>query len=608
MDILFHHLMKALGWSIFHSLWQGAAIYGFLFLLFLALPKRSARLKHNLSFGGLFLMLLAFGISFYRNFDLPLNNSEKVLLQQLTTHNPWTEQALLTPPSLIKAETWFPLICGLYLAGIAIQFVVLSIGYRRLRLYKTTGLQTVPTAWQEVFQDTLNQLNIGRRVHFFLSEKVNVPLVIGYFKPVILFPLALATQLDIRHVEAILIHELSHIRRNDYLFNLIKTTIETLLFFNPFMWLTSRFIQIEREHACDDIVVEHTDAPLQYAHALLQLELLKHNTQPAFALAATGETNQHLYQRIKRITNMKTSYINAKQQLLLAALTLTTLISLAWISPQHATDKKADQKRPASPISLSKLAFDFKPLQMTLKADTDTTKKKKASKSTIHFRDGKGQLRTYTSIDEVPDSTRRLIFKTQHMADSMAAHFKYDTKNWEAHAAKMQEQAAAMQKKFESKEWKDHIAKVQELAVAMQKKFDSPEWKDHISKMQEQAVAMQKKFDSPEWKDHIAKMQEQAIAMQKKFDSPEWKDKVAKMQEQAIAMQKKFDSPEWKDKMAKIQEQALAMQKKFDSPEWKAKIKEMETLYDSPEYQELRKKFDKDVESLKKQKGLKNEQ
>ena len=159
---------------------------------------------------------------------------------------------------------------------------------------------------------------------------MNVPLVIGYFKPVVLFPIALATQLELNQVEAILIHELSHIRRNDYALNLMKTVIETLLFFNPFVWLAGKFISIEREHACDDLVIKHTGTPLTYAHALLKLELLKDKEAPTLSLAATG-TNQYLYQRIKRITNMKTTYINAKQQLVIFALTLSTVLSLAWM-------------------------------------------------------------------------------------------------------------------------------------------------------------------------------------------------------------------------------------------------------------------------------------
>jgi len=598
MEAMVNNLIKALGWSIFHSLWQSAAVYGLLFLIFLALPKLNAKLKHNLSFGALVLMLGTFCFTFYSIFELPLNAAEKKILSNIFINSQFSDHNLTNSFGFIKAESWFPVICTLYLAGIAIQLMVLVFGYQRLKVFKRSGVSVVPAQWNKVFLVTLSRLKIRREVKFFLSEKVNVPLVIGYFKPVVLFPLALATQLDVKHVEAILIHELSHIRRNDYLLNLIKTTIETLLFFNPFIWLTGRFIRIEREHACDDLVVKHTGAPLNYAHALLRLELLKDKYSPALSMAATG-SNQYLYQRIKRITNMKTTYINAKQQLMIFALTLTTLLSLAWINPPKATAKKAKN------LATVKIApGEYKSLQITAKADTDTTKKKKNHKITIT--DDKGNTRTYTSIQELPDSLRRVILKSQRFGDSISAY--YNSKEWKDKMAAIQENALALQKKFESKEWKEQTEKMQEHAKEMQKKFESKEWKEQMAKMQQNAAEMQKKFESKEWKEQIEKMQKNSLELQKKFESKEWKDQMAKIQENALAMVKKFNSKEWKEQMEKIQKNSLELEKKFNSSEWKAKIEEMRKLQKTPEYQELKKKFDKDVEDLKKQKGLKQDE
>lgn len=76
--------------------------------------------------------------------------------------------------------------------------------------------------------------------------------------------------MDLQQVEAILLHELAHIKRNDYLYNLVNVVIETLLFFNPFVWLLTKHIQTEREHACDDVVVTHISSPITYAQALFR--------------------------------------------------------------------------------------------------------------------------------------------------------------------------------------------------------------------------------------------------------------------------------------------------------------------------------------------------
>ncbi|MGF1924905.1 MAG: M56 family metallopeptidase, partial [Bacteroidia bacterium] len=441
---------------------------------------------------------------------------------------------------------------------------------------------------------------ISKPVNFLLSSKVNVPLVVGYFKPVVLFPIALANQLEIKQVEAILIHELSHIRRNDYILNLLKTVIETLMFFNPFIWLTGKFIRIEREHACDDLVVKHTGTPLAYAHALLKLEILKDKQAPALSLAATG-TNQYLYQRIKRITNMKTTYISAKQQLVIIALTLSTIASLAWISPGESTVKKAKDL-----TTIIKPATEFRnsSKKIVVKSDTDTTKKKRIFKSTITITDGKGNTKTYNSIKDIPDSLRGVVIRNQFIGDSISKF--YNSKEWKDKMAKLQQNALDIQKKYESKEWKDNMAKLQQNALEIQKKYDSKEWKENIAKIEQNALEVQKKFESKEWKDNMAKIQQNALEIQKKFESKEWKDNMAKIQQNALEIQKKFESKEWKDNIAKIQQNALEIEKKYNSPEWKQKIEELKKLHDTPEYRELKKKFDKDLEELKKQKGINN--
>jgi len=551
MEATVNNLIKALGWSIFHSLWQGALIYIILFAVLFAIPKLSSKLKHNLAFGSLLLMFASFCFTFYTTFEFPSSHAQEATVASLINTSNIQNLVTLNPQPFLETELWFPVITLCYLIGITIQLLVLVSGYQKLKALKKSTTAAIPAEWNRLFEDILVQLKINKPVKFFLSSKVNVPLVIGYFKPVVLFPIALATQLELNQVEAILVHELSHIRRNDYALNLIKTCIETLLFFNPFIWLAGKFIRIEREHACDDLVVKHTGTPLTYAHALLKLELLKDKQAPVLSLAATG-TNQHLYQRIKRITNMKTTYINAKQQLIILALSLSTIVSVAWMNPKKAAVKKAKDL-----TSIPTPAKEIKNIsnQIVLKADTDTTKKKKKTTMKYTITDEKGNTKTYNSVNELPDSLKATIFKSKFLSDSLLSFYN-------------------------SKEWKDNMAKVQENAIAMTKKFESKEWKDQMAKVQENAIAMTKQFESKEWKDQMAKVQENAAAIAKQFNSKEWHNNVIKMQLDA---------------------------KKYNSPEWKQKVEDLKKLQDSPEYKELKKKFDKDLEDLKKQKGIKED-
>ena len=323
MEALVNNIIKATGWSIFHSLWQGAFLYGLLVLIFIMVPKLSARVKHDMAYGAICLMFIGFCGTFFSVFTWPPLST---VTQSLSLSN--------VIPSTVNYQTehYFPLLVGLYVTGLLLQLAILSTGYYKILKLKHSLKLAVPTEWQLLFQDMVKELKIKKNIGFYLSHQVNVPLVIGFIKPVVLFPVAFATQLNLIHVEAILIHELGHIRRNDYLLNIIKTAMETILFFNPFTWLCSSLIEREREHACDDLVVHKTNTPLTYAHALLQIELLKEKETPVFSMAAGGN-NHHLYQRIKRITDMKTTYSTAKQQLFAIGITIATLVSLAWVNP-----------------------------------------------------------------------------------------------------------------------------------------------------------------------------------------------------------------------------------------------------------------------------------
>ena len=571
MEAILNNLVKAIGWSILHSLWQGAIIYAVLFILLMAWPKMSARLKHNLAFGSLFLIFASFCFTFFSIFELPVAAGatiKSIELNQIAYQN----LAQFGDSFNLKTEAYFPVVVSVYAVGIAFQLIILSSGYFKLKKLKQASTLSIPETWNTIFEATLAQLKINKTVKFYLSTKVNVPLVIGFFKPVVLFPFALATQLDLKQVEAILIHELSHVRRNDYLINLVKTCIETLLFFNPFVWLTTKFIHIEREHACDDLVVNFTGTPLTYAHALLKLELLKDKQTPALSMAATG-TNQHLYQRIKRITDMKTNYMNAKQQFFILTLTIATVVSLAWINPNKKAAKQA-KKIESSIVSVKITPVEAKTLKghLVMKSDTDSTKKKTV-RITVRSNDGKDI--TYTSYEDMPDSVRKRI--------------------------------EAIEKKFSSPEWKEKMAKIELNAKEIEKKFNSPEWKDKMAKIELNAQEIEKKFNSPEWKDKMAKVELNAKELEKKFNSPEWKDKMAKIELNAKEIEKKFNSPEWKNKMADIEKRGAELEKKFNSPEWKEKVEEMRKLQESPEYKELRKKYENEVEELKKKKGIKSD-
>ncbi|WP_145860438.1 M56 family metallopeptidase [Pedobacter suwonensis] len=557
METLLQQFIKAFGWSILNSLWQSAIIYGILFIIMLGIPKLAAKHKHNLAFGAIILMFMGFGYNFIHYLMSHAHTHASAIKAQDIQVYQYLNN--LPPTFSSKAEQYFPTVVIFYTIGIVLQLFVIIKGYRQLSKLKKESLSAIPDSWKVIFDHVTARLKINKAIQFHISSIVNVPLVIGYLKPVVLFPLALVNQLDNDQVEAILIHELSHIRRNDFLLNLIKTAIETLLFYNPFVWMAGRFIHIEREHACDDLVLKITGKPLNYAHALLKLELLKDKNSPAYALAATGKT-QNLYQRIKRITNMKTNYLNAKQQMAALTLGVACLFSIAWINPTE--NKKDTQKTKIEVLSV----INHNDLKTVVY--TDTTKKRKIKIVTI---DANGKKTEYNSVKEMPDSLKRDFYRDELFAGKNIYRLRADS-NFKF---KLDDSLlfAKINKEFNSPEAQ---AKWKKFGEDIAKQYNSPEAQAKWKKFGEDVA---KQYSSPEAQ---AKWKKFGEDVAKQYSSPEAQAKWKKFGEDVA---KQYSSPEAQAKWKKFAED---MNKQFSSPEaqaqWKKIGEDLAATINTPEF------------------------
>jgi hypothetical protein len=171
---------------------------------------------------------------------------------------------------------------------------------------------------------------IERKVGIQISHAINVPATLGFMKPIILLPVASINHLSISQVESIIMHELAHIKRHDYLVNILVSLVETILFFNPFAHLLSKQVRKECELCCDDAVLNHQKDPGQYAYALLLLERTRQ--QFALAVAATGSEGQ-LLGRVKRILKQPEQKVRYRNRLLALVLVAGMIMGLTLLSP-----------------------------------------------------------------------------------------------------------------------------------------------------------------------------------------------------------------------------------------------------------------------------------
>jgi beta-lactamase regulating signal transducer with metallopeptidase domain len=196
-----------------------------------------------------------------------------------------------------KFESWLPMLLLVWLSGVGVLSLRLVSGWiwiERIRRHRTAA---AAERWQQLAARLARRLHISRPVRVRESAGVDVPTVIGWMKPLVLLPASVLAGLSPPQLEAVLAHELAHIRRHDYLVNLLQTLVETLLFYHPAVWWLSNRIRAERENCCDDLAVSLCGDPLTYARALADLEELR-GGRVHVVLAASGGS---LLQRVRRL-------------------------------------------------------------------------------------------------------------------------------------------------------------------------------------------------------------------------------------------------------------------------------------------------------------------
>jgi beta-lactamase regulating signal transducer with metallopeptidase domain len=276
-------LVQSIGWALIHFIWQGAVIGGATALLLRAIDPQKAAMRY-------FVACLGLGV-------MPIAPVFSVL-----TNDPYAGE-LVTAASasrgiatVVPMDRMLALAVGIWMAGVvllSIRLVAACIGVERLK----RATREVDEAVLHRLHVLARRLGVGRTVHVFASEVVCVPTVVGWLRPVVLLPVSVITGLPATHLDAVLAHELAHVRRHDYLVNALQAIIETLLFYHPAVWWCSRQIRIEREHCCDDLVVAACGDRAGYARALARLEELR-GLEPRLSLNATGG---RLIDRVRRM-------------------------------------------------------------------------------------------------------------------------------------------------------------------------------------------------------------------------------------------------------------------------------------------------------------------
>ncbi len=187
----------------------------------------------------------------------------------------------------MQPAQFLPWVVIVWLAGAMVFWVRLAGGWVVAARMRSMLVRRAPPEWQETLKKLGARIGLSRPVRLLVSALVQVPTVVGWLRPVVLVPVGALGGLPAEHLEALLLHELAHIRRHDYLINILQSVAESLLFYHPAVWWVSGHIRAERELCCDDVAVSVSGDVLTYARALAQLESYRPAHLSA-AIAANG--------------------------------------------------------------------------------------------------------------------------------------------------------------------------------------------------------------------------------------------------------------------------------------------------------------------------------
>ena len=349
------------GWTLVHFVWQGAIIGLASAALLRIMRRTSPQIRYVAACAALGAMLTAPLVTAWA-LSNPVVVSSGVSASgpaPSSAHHEPAAHAPRTPaddvrssaPSLAATDpavdAWQPFVVACWLAGVAIFLARLLSGWWRVRRLHRAALTAGPSRWTEAASRIAAALDLHRIVRVADWPSIDTPTVIGWVRPVVVLPVAALSNLSPSQVDAILAHELAHVRRHDFVVNLLQTLVETLLFYHPAVWWLSGRVRAEREHCCDLIAVEVCGDPLSYAEALAELETWR-TADASLGVAATGGS---LVDRVRRLLGAPSedgSWSPGTTSLVVAAVLLLLIAGAS--SALRATQSAGQSPSPDRPL------------------------------------------------------------------------------------------------------------------------------------------------------------------------------------------------------------------------------------------------------------------
>ena len=338
-NIINENAITAFSVTVIKSVWIGAIISGLTAIL-LAFIRKSARTRYTIAATGLAIIFISSATIFFRYVDSTRHfYGDEAMIPAVTFFQPSDgdlgndeiSSRFNIPgiiPELIRGtERIFiyhsEFIVLIWIIGVIILSVKFTGAYFYIRRLRSRITTDIPDIWAARIEKIAEKISLRTKFRTVKSAIAKIPMVTGWLKPVVILPVSVLTGMPAEQVEAIIAHELAHIKRNDYLVNMFQSLIEIFMFYNPSVWWISSVMRRERENCCDDIALAAGTEPVVYTKALVSIQEISFSPRvPAVAI----KINNNLINRIKRITAMRNRN-NILKDKFVAMLSIVLLVS-----------------------------------------------------------------------------------------------------------------------------------------------------------------------------------------------------------------------------------------------------------------------------------------
>ena len=337
--------LNAFGAMLFHSLWLGVILSFLVAAIIILTRNASANLRYNLLVSAMFLFAVSVSFVFYNSFNtenvVKIHATSDVTIDkslQITTVNNNNNNNFATGFETFRGvwNAYSPQIVLLWFIVICIKSIQLFVGLNGVYHLRNTKVYAAGKIWEDKLDTLSSQFGISSKVKIMQSGLAKVPMIIGHFRPLVLIPLGLLNSISTEEVEAILCHELAHIKRKDYLVNLLQSFVEIIFFFNPAVIWLSKLIRMERENCCDDLAVAKLENKKNYVNALIVCQEFQLNA-PKFAMAFSDKKSP-LFERVSRMLFDNKKTLNKMEKTILSAALVSVVVFSAAFKNLNAKD------------------------------------------------------------------------------------------------------------------------------------------------------------------------------------------------------------------------------------------------------------------------------